>query len=58
MVKEKKDIKTFPLTLEIPFSKEIDAYVFYTNADTKHQYIVDAIKEKIERDKLALSKAQ
>ncbi|MCY9545273.1 hypothetical protein M5X02_32105, partial [Paenibacillus alvei] len=47
----KKDIKTFPLRLEYNFSKEIDALVFYTDSPSKHQYILDAINEKMSRDR-------
>lgn len=52
MTDEKKQIKRFPLRLEEEFSTEIDNCVFYTKYSSKHQYIIDAIKEKIERDKL------
>lgn len=47
-----RQVKKFPLRLEISFSKEIDSYVFYTESPSKHQYIIDAIKEKIARDKI------
>ncbi|TVX85961.1 hypothetical protein [Paenibacillus agilis] len=47
----KKDVKIFPLRLEPTFSKEVDTLVFYTDADSKHQYILDAIIEKMERDR-------
>lgn len=47
---KKKDVKTFPLRLENSFSTTIDKAVFFTDADSKHQYILDAVREKIKRD--------
>lgn len=46
----KKDVKTFPLRLDSNFSNVIDKAVFFTKTSSKHQYVLDAIKEKIERD--------
>lgn len=45
-----KKIKTFPLKLEDRFNEIIDKSVFFTKAPTKHQYIIEAIREKVERD--------
>lgn len=45
-----KNIKTFPLRLNSKYSAIIDRAVFYTRAESKHSYIVQAIQEKMERD--------
>jgi hypothetical protein len=45
---------TFPLRLDKKFSEQIDNLVFFTKAPSKHQYILDAIAEKMERDKIQL----
>lgn len=50
MEASKRDFKRFPLRLEKVFSDEIDRCVFHSKALSKHQYILDAIKEKVARD--------
>jgi hypothetical protein len=50
-------IKRFPLRLKSDFSEEIDSCVFYSNAPSKHQYIIEAIREKVERDKVTYKKS-
>lgn len=49
-----KDKITFPLRLVNESSEEIDWYVFHTGSKSKHQYILDAIAEKIAKDKANL----
>lgn len=48
------DLKRFPMKFDPSYSNEIDFYVFHTKASSKHQYILEAIQEKIERDKYLL----
>jgi Leu/Phe-tRNA-protein transferase len=50
-VAKKKDFKNFPIRLNLAFSNDIDNCVFYTKSASKHQYILDAIREKVDRDK-------
>lgn len=50
IINKEKTGKTFPLRLKKDFSEEIDNVVFLTKAESKHQYIMNAIKEKMERD--------
>lgn len=45
-----KNTKTFPMRFNIKYSAVIDRAVFYTKAGSKHEYILEAINEKIERD--------
>lgn len=52
----KQDIKTFPLRLKEDFSIEIDTCVYQLKtiskiSISKHQYILDAVREKMDRDK-------
>ncbi|MGG4105119.1 hypothetical protein AAXB25_14480 [Paenibacillus lautus] len=54
-------VKRFPVRLKDSFSEEIDWVIFHMNSasknsTSKHQYILDAISEKMERDKDALKK--
>lgn len=44
-------IKTFPLRMDEPFSLEIDKALRYSTLKTKHDFIMKAICEKIERDR-------
>lgn len=46
--------KVFPLRLSEGLSQKIDWFVFHTKASSKHQYIIDAINEKMQRDKAQL----
>lgn len=45
-----KEYKTFPLKLPNSFNDKIDKAVFFSETPTKHQFILDAIKEKLEND--------
>lgn len=40
----------FPLKLEESLSRKIDNAVYVTNAYSKHQYILDAINDKLVKD--------
>jgi hypothetical protein len=51
VISEKQTVKRFPVKLESTFSQAIDDCVFYTKSPSKHQYILDAIREKVDRDK-------
>mgnify|MGYP003812178593 FL=1 len=55
---QNKNFKKFPIRLDRSFSEEVDKCVFYTKSPSKHQYILDAIKEKVERDKAKLKEQQ
>jgi hypothetical protein len=50
MTEVKKNIKRFPLKLEVNFSEEVDSCVFYSKSPSKHQYIIDALREQVKRD--------
>jgi hypothetical protein len=45
----KKNI-TFPLRLNADLNEEIDTAVFFTKAKSKHEYVINAVKEKLQRD--------
>lgn len=42
--------KTFPLRLEVAFSDDIDKVVFHTKSPSKHEYIMEAIRDKVKKD--------
>lgn len=50
MEKKKKLSKKFPIDLELSFNKKLDLAVLQSDVETKHQYIINAIKEKMERE--------
>lgn len=45
-----KKNKTFPLRIDEELNDVIDTTVFLTKAKSKHQYIINAVKEKLYRD--------
>lgn len=49
-MEDRRKIKTFPLKLELGFNKKIDLAVLNSDNISKHQYILDAINEKIQRE--------
>jgi hypothetical protein len=51
---ESKKIKTFPLRLEEAFNDNIDEIVYLTKAKSKQQYILNAVKNQIEKDREGL----
>lgn len=50
MSDEKKTKTVFPLRLEEDLNKSINKAVFLSEAKSKHQYIIDAVVEKMQRD--------
>ncbi|WP_090739432.1 hypothetical protein [Paenibacillus sp. Mc5Re-14] len=48
--------KTFPLKFEDNFSEKINWFVFHMKSESKQQYIIDAIRDKMEKDEIALRK--
>lgn len=50
-------IKTFPLKLDPALDDEINSFVFHTKAKSKQKYIIDAVREKMERDAVILDAA-
>lgn len=51
-VEKNKGYKRFPLRLSEDFSNRIDKFVYHTPARSKHQYIIQAVIEKMESDQL------
>jgi hypothetical protein len=53
-ISESKKIKTFPLRLEESFNDKIDEIVFLTKAKSKQQYILNAVRNQIQKDREGL----
>jgi hypothetical protein len=53
-ISESKKIKTFQLRLEESFNDNIDEIVFLTKAKSKQQYILNAVRNQIQKDREGL----